>query len=253
MKSQIRTVLRGLLFAPLLAAAPVNPATNPFSRMDLPWWRQRFEAKQTELAQMQPDLIFLGDSITQDWELAGPEPWRDFKPGWEHYYGHRRAINLGFKGDTTASLLWRMRHGELSNIAPRAAVVLIGANNFGRVHWDAAQTVAGIRSVIDELHHTLPQTHVILVSILPSERSAWISENTERANAMLSAQYKTDSGVTWIDATSIFQPNGRLDRGLFLDAMLTPPDPLLHPNAEGQQRLAAIEPAIAAALGEQPR
>ena len=34
--------------------------------MDLPWWRARLEAKQEELRTRRVDLIFLGDSITQD-------------------------------------------------------------------------------------------------------------------------------------------------------------------------------------------
>ena len=67
----------------------------------------------------------------------GPPEWRDFAPQWQRFYGDRNALNLGFKGDTTASLIWRMQHGELDGISPKAGVVLIGANNNGRVHWSA--------------------------------------------------------------------------------------------------------------------
>ena len=119
-------------------------AATPISRMDLPWWRARHEAKLKELAEAKPALIFLGDSITQDWEHVGPPEWKDFVPVWQRFYGDRHAVNLGFNGDTTASLLWRIQNGEVAGIAPTVAVILIGANNMGHVHWSAEDTVAGI-------------------------------------------------------------------------------------------------------------
>src|ERR1700723_660398 len=108
------------------AGARTILAATPIARTDLPWWRQRHEAKLHELAQAKPELIFLGDSITQDWERSGPPEWQDFAPVWRRFYGDRHAVNLGFKGDTTASLIWRIRNGEVANISPKAAVVLIG-------------------------------------------------------------------------------------------------------------------------------
>ena len=47
--------------------------------------------------------------------------------------------------------------------------------------------------------------------------------------------------------------NGVLNRGLFLDPMLTPPDPPLHPSAQGQELMAkAMEPVLATMLGDLP-
>ena len=149
--------------------------------MDLPWWRVRHEAKLKELARVHPELIFLGNSITQDWERSGPADWQDFAPIWNRFYGDRNAVNLGFTGDTTASLLWRIRNGEVAGIAPKVAVVLIGANNLGRVHWSAELTVAGIDAIVDELRHRLPETKILLLSVLPSERSPWVTQTTWRS------------------------------------------------------------------------
>src|SRR5215471_5010509 len=77
-------------------------AATPLSRMDVHWWRERFEAKQAELRSRKVDLLFLGDSITQDYEVSGPPEWRAFIPVWERYYGSRNAVNLGFNGDATS-------------------------------------------------------------------------------------------------------------------------------------------------------
>ncbi|HTW28433.1 MAG TPA: GDSL-type esterase/lipase family protein [Acetobacteraceae bacterium] len=238
----------------LLAATHLPLAAIPISRMETPWWRHRFEEKQAELRQHPPQLIFLGDSITENFELAGGHGWDDYVPVWRHWYGGRDAANLGFKGDATSHLLWRIDHGELDGIHPKAAVVLIGANNFGRPHWDAAQTMTGIVTVIDAVHRRLPQTHILLLSVLPSDRSAWISEQTRAVNRMLAAHDWAPSGTQFLDVTHVFERNGRLDRALFLDPHLTPPDPPLHPSAQGMALLAqAIEPALAPMLGEAPR
>jgi len=229
------------------------PAATPIARTDLPWWRQRHQEKLRDIAQAKPELIFLGDSITQDWELSGPPDWQDFAPVWQRFYGDRHAVNLGFKGDTTASLIWRIRNGEVAGIAPKAAVVLIGANNLGRVHWSAEDTVAGIDTIIEELRKRLPTTRILLLGVLPSERSAWITETTAQINRMLAARYKGDATVSFLDLTALFMRNGVLNRALFLDPRLTPPDPPLHPSAQGQALMAkAMEPVLATILGDRP-
>ena len=249
----------GILFVAVLLLHPATGDTRtilaavPISRMDLPWWRTRHEAKLRELAASKPELIFLGDSITEDWQRSGPPQWQDFAPVWHRFYGDRHAVNLGFKGDTTASLLWRIRNGEVAGIAPKAAVVLIGANNLGKVHWSAEDTVFGIDAIIGELHRRLPATKILLLAILPSDRSAWITETTARIDATLAVRYKGDPLVSYLDPTAVFMRNGKLNRDLFLDPQLTPPDPPLHPSAQGQALMAkAMEPTLAAMLGDRP-
>jgi lysophospholipase L1-like esterase len=241
------------LIAPLSGSARTILAATPISRMDLPWWRTRHEAKLKEIAATKPELIFLGDSITQDWEETGPPEWRDFAPVWQRFYGDRHAVNLGFKGDTTASLIWRIRDGEVAGIAPKAAVILIGANNLGRVHWSSEDTVAGIDTIISDLRHRLPTTKLLLLAVLPSERSEWITQTTSQINRMLAERYKDDQAVAFLDLTALFMRGGKLNRALFLDPLLTPPDPPLHPSAQGQAIMAkAMEPVLAAMLGGRP-
>ena len=96
---------------------------------------------------------------------------------------------------------------------------------------------------------------MLVIGILPSERWAWASETTVAVNRALAAKYGKgqDPHVTFFDPTPIFAPAGRFDRALFYDPLLTPPDPPLHPTADGMARLAAaIEPTLAGMLGDKP-
>ena len=248
------------LLAPalLLGGAERMPlAATPLSRMETPWWRARHLEKLAELRARRVDLVWLGDSITQSWESSGPPDWMDFAPAWQRLYGGRNAVNLGFKGDNTGHLLWRMANGELDGIQPKAAVVLIGANNMGRVRWSAPQTIAGIDAVIDDLRRRLPATKVLLLGVLPSVRSKWVTRTTEEVNRGLAARYGNGGGsggvpgVAYLDVGSLFMRDGQVDRTQFYDDLLTPPDPPLHPTAAAQARMAeAIEPTLAALLGE---
>lgn len=239
----------------LLGTGRLPPAAQPISRDSLRWWHDRHEEKLAELRKGPVELLLLGDSITQNYERNGPEPWQDFRPVWQRFYGDRHAVNLGFKGDATSHLLWRMEHGELDGVAPRAAVILIGANNLGHLHWSAADTVQGIEAVVAEARRKLPNTKLLLMGILPSVRSAWVTQTTNEINAALAARYGTGAvpGVTYVDVSPVFQARGVVDQSLYYDPKLTPPEPPLHPTPDGQARMAeAIEPTLSAMLGDKP-
>jgi lysophospholipase L1-like esterase len=197
------------------------------------------------------DLIFLGDSITQDWEYHGPPEWLDFAPVWQQFYGDRHAVNLGFVGDTTANLLWRIENGEVAGITPKVAVILIGANNLGRVHWSAEDTLAGIDAIIAQLRRRLPQTKLLLLGVLPSDRSAWVTETTAAINHGLAVKYAHNAEVTYLDVSHVFMQGNKLNRDLYADPKMTPPRAPLHPSPQGQAVMAqAMEPTLAALLGD---
>ena len=238
---------RTLLTLPLLTARPAQAkpvlAATPLSRADA-WWKARHVAKLAEIKARKPNLIFLGDSITQDWEHP------EYAAAWQRFYGDRNAVNLGFKGDATSHLLWRIENGETAGIAPKAAVVLIGANNMGRLHWSAEDTLLGIDAVLTELRRRLPATKILLISVLPSDRSDWVTATTATINKALPVHTK---GATFVDVTHVFMKNGRLDKALFADPKMTPPEPPLHPSPEGQILLSqAIELTLSAMLGDHP-
>lgn len=243
-------MLRWLLLAMLLllpGAAHANMATAPIDRLALPWWQARWTASLHE-ARETPDarIVWLGDSITQNWQREGGHWYDDYLPVWQRYYAPYRALDFGFKGDTTASLIWRLDHGQVAGLHPELAIILIGANNFGHVHWDAQMTVPGIESVVHITHRQLPAAHILLLGVLPSIRSPWVDEQTALTNIALARAYSGSPYVTFINLTPLFLTNGRPNPAYYLDPHLTPPDPPLHPNADSMGRMAAaLAPYVA--------
>jgi len=99
----------------------------------------------------------------------------------------------------------------------------------------------------------LPETRILLMSVLPSERSDWVTETTQTINQALGEKYRGDTAATFVDVSGVFMKNGRLDRDLYYDPKLNPPDPPLHPTAQGQALMAAaIEPALSGLMGDKP-
>ena len=175
-----RTALRATLYAIALlspafaqeksAFAP-NPAVVPVDRLGEAWWANRHNAIiETLHARPDPQVLLIGDSIINNYDKANP-PDENFQPVWKDFYETRRAMNLGFSGDTTAHVLWRLQHGEVDGLHPKVAMLLIGTNNTGRYGHTAEQTEAGIDAVVAELERRLPETRILLLGILPSDVS----------------------------------------------------------------------------------
>jgi lysophospholipase L1-like esterase len=233
-------------------AAPL--AATPIGRMDLPWWRARHEEKLARLRAGPVRLIWLGDSITQNFERRGPTPETDYPPVWDRFYGDRDALNLGFSGDSTASVLWRLANGEVDGIAPAAVVLLIGANNLGHVHWGAEDTLAGIEAIMAELRRRLPGAKVVLLGVLPRAGDAWVIGTHDKINEGLAQRYGHAAGVTYIDASPQFMRGGRIDDDLYSDPHQSPPGGALHPNVAGMTRIATlIERPLSAYLGDRDK
>ncbi len=136
-----------------------HSAITPVDR-EAGWWQARHEAMNTRVAQGNFDLIFIGDSITQGWEGNG-------KAVWDQYYGSRNAVNLGISGDRTQHVLWRLDHGNIDGISPKAAVIMIGTNNSNGQDNTVAEIADGIRAIVARLRVQLPGVQILLLDIFP--------------------------------------------------------------------------------------
>jgi lysophospholipase L1-like esterase len=250
-----RLFLAAFLLLPLAAQAElstaakarVNIAEAPIGRLSLPWWETRWEQTLSN-AKATPDaqIVWLGDSITQYWQRQGTLGYDNILPVWNHYYAPFHALDFGFVGDTTASLIWRLDHGQVAGLHPRLTIILIGANNLGHVHWGAQMTIPAIESVVANAHSRLPDSHILLLAVLPSIRSPWVDSQTALINTALAEHYAGNPTVTFVNADSVLLKDGHTDASLFVDPREVPPHPALHPDATGMSRLAEyIEPYVA--------
>jgi lysophospholipase L1-like esterase len=131
------------------------------------WWKPRHQQKLAEIAKARQageriELVFIGDSITQGWENEG-------RAVWARHFAKHRALNLGFGGDRTENVLWRLQHGEIDGLAPKAVVMMIGTNNTGDRREDPRTTAAGIRRLLGEVQQRLPTTPVLLLAVFPRD------------------------------------------------------------------------------------
>ncbi len=161
---QFSSLLRVGFLATLVVlpqAGLAHSAIEPVPRGE-DWWQQRHRSINQRVAEVgtRAQVIFIGDSITQGWEGAGKEVW-------ERYYAPRQALNLGIGGDRTQHVLWRLDHGNLEGLRPKAAVVMIGTNNSNGEDNTVEQIADGVRAIVDKLRTRLPGTKVILVAIFP--------------------------------------------------------------------------------------
>ncbi len=225
-------------------AFPAEPTAS--SQQSQKWWQDRFAEKQIELHRQPVKLVFLGDSITHSFEWDA-----ESARVWDHWYGGRDAVNLGFNSDGTADVIWRVRHGELDGISPALAVILIGTNDFGK---PPDQIAASIEQLAQDVKDKSPNTKILILGILPSGRPDAEQRIGREVNARLSAHFSAAGAIaSYRDATCAFMSGGRLNNNLFREKA-TPGRVLLHPTPQGLDALAAsIEPVVAATLGDQIR
>lgn len=202
------------------------------------WWEPRHQEKLKRIQQGNVDLLMIGDSITHSWENHG-------KKVWEKYYTHRKAVGLGFSGDRTENVIWRLQNGEVDGISPKLAILMIGTNNTGH-RMDSPEDIAlGIEHILSELQKRLPETKILLLGIFP--RGAKANDKMRVNNDLTNARIKN-----FADGERVFYLNinhkfldakGNLSKDVMPD--------LLHPHAKGYKIWAeAMEPMVADLMGE---
>lgn len=212
-------------------------------------WMTRHEKVLERVREGKADVVFLGDSITQNYEKT-KEPDENFKPTWDRFYGDRNAVNMGFSGDMTDHLLWRIEHGELDGIRPKLVVILIGTNDLAHGH-SAETTKAGIDEIVYLTHVKVPSAKVLLLGILPSDFGEQRTAATNEVNRYLATKYAGSKYVTFADIGDVFLRDRKLDTSLFYDPRLPKVGKALHPDTKGQRLMAEkIEPLVCAALGD---
>ncbi|MFO0814702.1 MAG: family 16 glycoside hydrolase [Gemmatales bacterium] len=140
------------------APEPADVTVTPKPRRD-GWWQARHQTVLQKAEEQGPAVMFIGDSITQGWEGAG-------RKEWEKRFAPLNAVNLGFSGDRTQHVLWRLDEGrEMAGYVPKAAMIMIGTNNSGNNSAD--QIADGIEAIVKLIRRKHPKTQILLLAVFP--------------------------------------------------------------------------------------
>ena len=196
------------------------------------WWMPRHKEKLAQkevLGDVQ--LVFLGDSITHAWD-------RMQKP-WDKHFAKYNALNIGFSGDRTEHVLWRLDHGAVDGINPKVLVMMIGTNNAGHHKEASADTALGVKAILQDLRARLPETKILMLAIFPrgKDDNDALRKLTMGTNEIIKT-YADNENIFFMNINNIFLDDKRiLQKSVMND--------LLHPNKEMYPKWAeAISPKI---------
>ena len=201
------------LFSGFAALAVYDPgkattvASKPDGKIGEGWWKTRHEEKVKLAAQGGWDLVFIGDSITQGWEGGGKETW-------EKFYAPRKALNIGFSGDRTENVVWRLENGEMDGYKPKVAVIMIGTNNTGHRNDPPDYIAGGVKAILDDLGEKWPDTKILLLAIFPRAAQAADPQrvNNDKANEFI-AKLADGKHVFYLNINDKFlAPDGELTK-----------------------------------------
>ena len=214
----------------------------PDSAWTKDWWMPRHLEKMGAVTNGGAKVVLLGDSITHYWEDAG-------RIQFSRYFsqGDFRALDLGFSGDRTEHVLWRITEGrELDGYEAKAVVLMIGTNNAGHFPFEQEppiDTILGVREVLRTIRVKQPKAKIVMCAIFPRGRDQ--NDPIRLRNEVVNNEIRKFAdgvNVFWCDFNDQFlSADGRLSGELFPD--------YLHPSQYGYEIWAnAVMPYVAAAV-----
>jgi lysophospholipase L1-like esterase len=214
------------------SAASVQPAPSsvPGSHPDqVAYWEQLIAAQRRATAGGPYGLVFLGDSITEQWTPQIMQA----------HFGAMRPVNLGIPYDRTQNVLWRLKEGIFPAAPPKAVVLLVGTNNLSN-RQGPEETALGVAEIVRAVRAKAPSAKILLVSILP--RTNVPLDTIRRANGAF-AGCADGSSIHYLDATALFlRPNGGQNMALYQGDGL-------HLGPAGYEALSAAVEAKLRAIG----
>lgn len=161
------------------------------------------------------NLVFVGDSLTEAFD------WQSRFPSYEVH-------NLGLSGEPVDGLINRVLEGYVAETKPDILFVMTGINNLWRGDHDILERY---ESLLSALSRTLPQTRIIVQSILPV--TMWVPpaiiEEINAALKKMASEYRME----YLDLHTLFLlPDGTPDATCFEEDGV-------HLEAEGYRRWSA--------------
>ena len=189
------------------------------------YWPARYLEKRNAIVDGdgEYDVVMVGDSITHRWER---NPDGEGRTLFAEICKTYKILNLGYGGDRTEHVIWRMENGELEGYKAKLFTLMIGTNNQAR---NVKGIAAGIKRILEIIRKKHPESKIVLMPIFP--RNASPADKLRMGNAKVNAivkGYADGENVLWLDFNDKFlKPDGTLTTEVMND--------LLHPNEKGYQ------------------
>jgi lysophospholipase L1-like esterase/ketosteroid isomerase-like protein len=209
-------------------APTASYSTEPLPRDNA--WIKRHEGFVEIAKKGGIDVLFLGDSITDNWRK--PEQGLSV---WETHFAPLHAANFGIGGDRTQHVLWRMQNGELTGLKPRVVVLMIGTNNTGferdklTPRNSTPDIITGVTAIVQGLRTQLPEAKILLLAIFPraEESTDPVRLQIHEINNAI-ARLHDGKRIFFLDIGAKFlEPDGALPKDIMPD--------FLHPNTKGYE------------------
>ena len=204
-----------------------NPNRDPGLFGDY-WWANRFLSRRQAIEKVrgqEVDLVLLGDSICHFWEWQHPDSWAKLTAS-------RTVLNLGYGGDATQHVIWRVEHGELDGYTAKAIVLMIGTNNNSSDTTNPTNVARGVERIVSLVRARQPKAKLVLHPIFPrggsaeSVRHVAARARNEATNALLKEFAEKDGKIVWIDFNDRFlDASGWVPKSLMADE--------IHPTDKG--------------------
>ena len=154
----VALIVTGVLLYVFLSVVPEKKKQEERARLVKEYYnakRIRYEEENERYADFEVDVAFLGDSLTDGYDL-------------ERYYPQYLTANRGIGGETTIGLEQRMQV-SVYDLQPKVAVMLIGGNNLNTMFDNYERILQGMKE-------NLPNTEIVLLSLTALGRD-WARKN----------------------------------------------------------------------------
>lgn len=186
---------------------------------------KRYDAQNKEIATsgVYPEVVLLGNSITEGWPAANPQFFTD----------HPEIVGRGISGQTTYQMLLRFR-SDVVDLKPKIVVINGGTNDIALNSgaYDEDKTFANIVSMVDIAKANGIQP--VLSTLLPAEGFSWRPEVTDAMEKIQSLNgriksYAVEKGIFFVD---YFTPLVNSDHTGMTPGFAND-TPGVHPNSAG--------------------
>jgi alpha-L-fucosidase len=185
----------------------------------------RYEKANGELA-VNPDVVFIGNSITDGWVK------KSF-----YFFKDNNYVGRGISGQVTAQMLVRFR-ADVLDLKPKAVVILAGTNDIAQNKgYISIPNIAGNIFSMAELAKA-HKIKVVICSVLPAAVYPWRREiddvpaKVRELNGLI-ADWARENGCTYVDYFSAMEDGeGGLPAELAADG--------IHPTSKGYEMMEGI-------------